>query len=433
MSENLPAVRNGNAPAVQPSVFDEEQKALIKNTVAQGATDTELQLFLATSERLGLDPILKEIYFILREWDGRDGRHHRVVTIQVGIDGYRKRSHENPDFQGYAGPWWCGPDGKWVDVWLKDEPPAAAKIGVYKRGCREAIYAVARYTSYVQGKTWNGVFTPTDKWAESPDNQLAICAERQAIRKAFPRIIKDIQTAAGADAQVEDVEWEPMTDPESGKMLTAGGPAYTPEKENASFMRKVHKAGEDKDLDHQDLHDLAISVMQSKGIAVESLSELDETARDGFLAWIERTDEKTLRGRLQVIRNPRMEPGAWTSTNGAAETYDAGTEAHSQPEPEPEAAKPETKPGTTETKPATTETKKEPAKTAVKCQKCRAEITDEQARVSHEVYNRRLCGKCAFDADASHRARSKPLENAEHVPDAAPDEDVFAGSAMEGM
>jgi phage recombination protein Bet len=173
--------------------YSRDQIELVKRTLAKGATDDELALFLGTAKRMGLDPFAQQIRAIRRkEWNDATKSYESKLSIEPGIDGFRLIAARTHELEGRLGPFWCGTDGRWLDAWLKPEPPAAAKVGVLRKGFREPVWAVAHYREYVATKA-DG--KPTKMWNDRPAGQLAKCAEALALRIAFPHELGGVYTS----------------------------------------------------------------------------------------------------------------------------------------------------------------------------------------------------------------------------------------------
>jgi phage recombination protein Bet len=168
------------------ATYSNEQITLIRDTVAKGSTETELKMFLYQASRTGLDPLSKQIHAIKR-WNSSLQREE--MTIQTGIDGFRLIAQRTGDVDGQEGPFWCGENGVWLDVWVSTKPPAAAKVIVYRQGCSRPFVGIAHFAEYVQTKK-DG--TATAFWVRMPAGQLAKCAEVIALRKAFPAELSGI-------------------------------------------------------------------------------------------------------------------------------------------------------------------------------------------------------------------------------------------------
>ena len=170
----------GNATlAVSPTqgFWDEKQVAALKQLGLGNVSKGDLAVLLHYSQKTGLDPFARQIYMI-----ERGGK----AQIQTSIDGFRIIAQRSGEYAGQTPTLWCGEDGVWKEVWLSKEFPSAARVGVYRNGFEEALYAIAKWDSYA--------VPSSPMWKKMPDLMLGKCAEALALRKAFPQDLSGIYT-----------------------------------------------------------------------------------------------------------------------------------------------------------------------------------------------------------------------------------------------
>lgn len=167
---------------------------------AEPAPKPTVIAFLQHCHRTGLDPIARQIYAIERggKW-----------TITVSIDGFRLVAQRSGQYAGQTPIEWTADGVTWTDVWLADEPPAAARVGVRRRGFDEPLYAVARWKSYaVMVPNWENGSRNGEKlspmWERMPDLMLGKVAEALALRRAFPMELSGLYTEEEIDFEISE-------------------------------------------------------------------------------------------------------------------------------------------------------------------------------------------------------------------------------------
>lgn len=185
------------------AVFTKAGANFVRQMFCPDATDIELAYFAQLCNDLQLDPRRGEIHLVSR-YDSKIKANR--ATPQVSLAGMLALAERSGEYLGHTPYEWCGPDGEWRQVWLEKEPPAAARVGVHRKGYPEPVWGIARWSSYAVTKK-DG--TVTQMWGKFPDRMLAKCALAQALRETFPRGLNgayeetELQQAAPAEGGSE--------------------------------------------------------------------------------------------------------------------------------------------------------------------------------------------------------------------------------------
>ncbi len=173
------------APPVTPDQLD-----LVKRTIASGASDSELKLYLYDCARQGVHPLDRLLHFTKR-----GGKYTPVTSIDL----MRTRAADTGEYAG-------SDDATFLE--LEDGlPPEKATVTVWRlvQGQRCPFTATARWMEYCPPSGQDMM------WRKMSHTMLAKCAEALALRKGFPRQLAGLYAREELDqAQTLDVAPTPQ-------------------------------------------------------------------------------------------------------------------------------------------------------------------------------------------------------------------------------
>jgi phage recombination protein Bet len=153
----MPANNLARVEPAQP-MWNDEDKVLIKQTVAKGATDAEFKLLLYTAAKYDLDPLVKQI------WCVKYG--DKPAAIYTSRDGFLHLAHKSGQFDGMETTSLRDASGKLV----------GARCTVYRKGYSRPFVVEVALSEYNTGQ---------NQWGKMPETMIKKVAESQCLRRAF--------------------------------------------------------------------------------------------------------------------------------------------------------------------------------------------------------------------------------------------------------
>ncbi len=273
--------------------------ALLARTLAAGASADDLDMFVQQCKRTGLDPFARQICMVQRRSRNAAGEWHQKSTIMITIDGARLMAARTGLYNG-SDTEWCGDDGVWQDVWLKQTQPAAARTKV-RRG-DYPFTGVALWREY-------GANASGPLWKSMGAHLLAKCSEMLALRKGFPAELSGLYSAD--EMAQSDSQWQSGAPASiTGAMATSETPADTPEPvleatpapAPAPAPKARASASKAAVAGITTLQDLIVWAMDTHPLAYPDAEQVKQALRGkGIKAWSSTVDTAALQSLLTHV------------------------------------------------------------------------------------------------------------------------------------
>jgi phage recombination protein Bet len=222
---------------------DAEMLKTMRDTVARGANDNEFKLFCAIARSTGLNPFLKQVWFIKgKKYQNKKGEWvDPPAQIMTGIDGYRAIANSHAQFDG-------------VELLVDrdaHQKPRRCTAKVYRKDRKYPAVAEVLFSEYYK----SGINGNQSTWDKNPTVMIEKVAESLAIRRAFPLEVGAIrtfeemgvdETDLSQDEKDAAIETESVNDTRTYYDLDAIGDANEPivaERDKLKFQKYLIDSG----------------------------------------------------------------------------------------------------------------------------------------------------------------------------------------------
>lgn len=185
--------------------YDERQREVLKSVLGSDLNDDELDFALINSQRTGLDIFSRQMHV----W-----KQQGKLIMMTSIDGLRLVARRTGKYSGRSDIQWMGADGIWVDAWIQEGHPLAARCSVRHLDDQEPTTAVALWAEFAQYTTTDNGRVLRNLWKSKPTVMIGKCAEAAALRAAFPAEMSGFYTEDEINT-ADDLMTAQKADPEN--------------------------------------------------------------------------------------------------------------------------------------------------------------------------------------------------------------------------
>lgn len=233
--------QNKGAPVQSGMQFTKEQVEIIKNTIAKGATEDELKIFLYLSSQYNLDPFKKEIWFT---------KYGSTTNIMTSRDGYLKYAQTNSEFEGIISFVVKEGDDFTIDagnyqVYHKFGTKRGRILGAWARCDRKGKRPFLAYVDFLEYRKDSSI------WNQYPSAMIQKVAEVFVLKRAFG--ISGLLTRE--EMEGDTIE---LSSDETGEVASEEHEADAPA--TRSQVSQIWKTAREKGLDEESLRAFSLQV-----------------------------------------------------------------------------------------------------------------------------------------------------------------------------